>query len=720
MNSKYFSLSPRILSIAYIIIAIFVILYGYFSSNSYSNERKQLIFRELSIQADLKAKRIKEWRNERFGDAGVMTNNINLSNDYNEWLKNPDNEMLKNDVLNDLLMYERYFNYKNIILLDKSRQVRLSLNEVALPLDSVTLSNVNLSISNKYPTISDLYISKSDSSIYMDVASPFYSGDELIGVVILRIDPNHYLYPEVNNWPVNSSTTESILLRVEGDKVVYLNNLRFKNNTALKHKIDIKSENEHITSVKAAKGHRGFVEGFDYKNSRTLNVIKQIDKSPWILINKIDLDELHAPIKSYVINQILFLGFILLIIGAGLIWLWQNRKKTLQIQKLEDEKRSAGIAKNYEKVIKFANIAMIITDTNHVINDVNERALSLYGYTLDEIIGMNISDFLDTDAENIIDNLKDEDDRLKDGIVYESIQKRKDNSTFCAEINISIIEIDGKKYYHRIINDITQRKLASEKLKESNEYLEVLNSEKDKLFSIIAHDLREPLGSFMNITKLMDENKSTLSVKEFNEFVRLMKESSANLYVLLENLLEWSTMKRGLLKLDLKLLSLHESIGKNLQMLKESARRKNLELTISVPEDITVYADERMLNGIVRNIGTNAIKFTLRGGKIFIEAKYEDSEIVSISISDTGIGMTQEMIDTIFDSKLSTKRVGTEGEPSSGLGLILCKEFADKIGGKIFVYSEKEKGSTFVLLLRSKVSGDLKQEAAVSDTEQSL
>lgn len=720
MNSKYFSLSPRILSIAYIIIAIFVILYGYFSSNSYSNERKQLIFRELSIQADLKAKRIKEWRNERFGDAGVMTNNINLSNDYNEWLKNPDNEMLKNDVLNDLLMYERYFNYKNIILLDKSRQVRLSLNEVALPLDSVTLSNVNLSISNKYPTISDLYISKSDSSIYMDVASPFYSGDELIGVVILRIDPNHYLYPEVNNWPVNSSTTESILLRVEGDKVVYLNNLRFKNNTALKHKIDIKSENEHITSVKAAKGHRGFVEGFDYKNSRTLNVIKQIDKSPWILINKIDLDELHAPIKSYVINQILFLGFILLIIGAGLIWLWQNRKKTLQIQKLEDEKRSAGIAKNYEKVIKFANIAMIITDTNHIINDVNERALSLYGYTLDEIIGMNISDFLDTDAENIIENLKAEDDRLKDGIVYESIQKRKDNSTFCAEINISIIEIDGKKYYHRIINDITQRKLASEKLKESNEYLEVLNSEKDKLFSIIAHDLREPLGSFMNITKLMDENKSTLSVKEFNEFVRLMKESSANLYVLLENLLEWSTMKRGLLKLDLKLLSLHESIGKNLQMLKESARRKNLELTISVPEDITVYADERMLNGIVRNIGTNAIKFTLRGGKIFIEAKYEDSEIVSISISDTGIGMTQEMIDTIFDSKLSTKRVGTEGEPSSGLGLILCKEFADKIGGKIFVYSEKEKGSTFVLLLRSKVSGDLKQEAAVSDTEQSL
>ena len=720
MKTKLFSLSPRILIGSYIIIVIIVIIYGFLSYKSNVEERYQQVIRELSILSDSKVKRIQSWRNERYGDAGVMMGNSSLISAYNDWLKNPGNDVLKNAVVQMILSYEKYFNYKNIILFDKNRTVRLSLDSTNSSLDSTLISNINISISDKNPSISNLFIADNDSSIYLDVSAPFFIDDELIGGVILRIDPDDFLLPEVNNWPVISRTTESLLLSVVENTVVFLNNFRFKDKTALKYKIKINEENEYITSVKAAKGLRGLSEGVDYKNSRTINDIRQIEGSPWILINKIDVDEIYTPIVERTWNQILFSSFILFIFGAGLFWVWHNRKKTLQIQKLEEEKRILEIAKNYEKVMKYANVAMILSDSDLIIRDVNERALSLYGFTKSEIIGMRINDFVVSDAEQIPDGNKEEEEKLKEGIIYESLQKRKDNSTFYADINLSIVEINGRNYYHRIISDITQRKLAAEKLRQSKENLQESNLEKDKFFSIIAHDLREPLGSFMNVTKMMDESKSSMSEEEIDEFVKLMKESSANLYGLLENLLEWSTMKRGLIAVEPKLINLKECLSKNLEILKESAVRKNLNFSCSIPEELEVFADERMLNGIIRNLGTNAVKFTPKEGNIIVKAEQTENNKVLISISDSGIGIPEKMIDNLFNSSVNTKRTGTEGEPSSGLGLILCKEFTEKLGGELIINSEVDKGSTFKIILPGKehepISLAEKTNNVISDT----
>ena len=720
MKTKLFSLSPRILIGSYIIIVIIVIIYGFLSYKSNVEERYQQVIRELSILSDSKVKRIQSWRNERYGDAGVMMGNSSLISAYNDWLKNPGNDVLKNAVVKMLLSYEKYFNYENIILFDKNRSVRLSLDSTNSSLDSTLISNINISISDKNPSISNLFIADNDSSIYLDVSAPFFIDDELIGGVILRIDPDDFLFPEVNNWPVISRTTESLLLSVVENTVVFLNNFRFKDKTALKYKIKINEENEYITSVKAAKGLRGLSEGIDYKNSRTINDIRQIEGSPWILINKIDVDEIYTPIVERTWNQILFSSFILFIFGAGLFWVWHNRKKTLQIQKLEEEKRILEIAKNYEKVMKYANVAMILSDSDLIIRDVNERALSLYGFTKSEIIGMRINDFVVSDAEQIPDGNKEEEEKLKEGIIYESLQKRKDNSIFYADINLSIVEINGRNYYHRIISDITQRKLAAEKLRQSKENLQESNLEKDKFFSIIAHDLREPLGSFMNVTKMMDESKSSMSEEEIDEFVKLMKESSANLYGLLENLLEWSTMKRGLIAVEPKLINLKECLSKNLEILKESAVRKNLNFSCSIPEELEVFADERMLNGIIRNLGTNAVKFTPKEGNIIVKAEQTENSKVLISISDSGIGIPEKMIDNLFNSSVNTKRTGTEGEPSSGLGLILCKEFTEKLGGELIIDSEVDKGSTFKIILPGKehepISLAEKTNNVISDT----
>ena len=236
-----------------------------------------------------------------------------------------------------------------------------------------------------------------------------------------------------------------------------------------------------------------------------------------------------------------------------------------------------------------------------------------------------------------------------------------------------------------------------------NEELRKINAEKDKLFSIIAHDLRSPFNVFLNYTRILEEDLTSLTQAQIQLFVQMMGTSATNLYRLLENLLEWSRLQRGLTTLDTTSFLLLPNVSSSLDLVRESAHKKEIEININIPENLVVYADEKMLDSILRNLSSNAIKFTPKGGKITITAKDSHEGWIEISMKDTGIGMTKEMIDTLFKMDVNTNRKGTEGEPSTGLGLILCKEFVEKQGGRLWVESEVEKGSTFYFTLPDKI-----------------
>jgi len=246
-----------------------------------------------------------------------------------------------------------------------------------------------------------------------------------------------------------------------------------------------------------------------------------------------------------------------------------------------------------------------------------------------------------------------------------------------------------------ISRDITSQKLFQNEIKLKNEELQKLNAEKDKFFSIIAHDLRNPLGSFMGYTEMMVDNIDTMNVNEIQTMAIEMKNSAYNLYNLLENLLEWSRIERGIAGFDPKLFLLMPKIKESMQPVLESAYKKDVEIGFNIPEDMSVFADENMLKSTIRNLATNAVKFTSKGGKIILNAKSVFNNFVEISFKDTGIGMNKDILDKLFRLDAHVSRPGTEGEPSSGLGLILCKDFIDKQGGKIWVESEPGKGSVF-------------------------
>jgi signal transduction histidine kinase/Tfp pilus assembly protein PilF len=232
-----------------------------------------------------------------------------------------------------------------------------------------------------------------------------------------------------------------------------------------------------------------------------------------------------------------------------------------------------------------------------------------------------------------------------------------------------------------------------------NKELHELNLTKDKFFSIISHDLRGPFNGFLGLSKLLAESLQELTQEEIKRMAGALRDSAANLFRLLENLLEWSRMQQERIIFNPDSSLLMPMIAETMRPVMDSAIKKRIEISYEIPAGLEVFADKHMLASTIRNITTNAVKYTPTGGKVTIAAKLLPGNSVEISVSDTGIGMSPEIVSDLFRLDVQSNRRGTENEPSSGLGLILCKDFVEKHGGKIWVESEEGKGSTFYFTL---------------------
>jgi len=238
-------------------------------------------------------------------------------------------------------------------------------------------------------------------------------------------------------------------------------------------------------------------------------------------------------------------------------------------------------------------------------------------------------------------------------------------------------------------------------LSSKNEELEKANNQKDKFFSIIAHDLRSPFQGFLGITQTMAENADSYSGEELTTVFTNMHQTADNLFNLLRNLLEWAQMQKGAMNFQPKEFSLSDLIGENVQTLKKRGEQKGITIINKVSSEVKTCADERMINSVLLNLISNAIKFTNRNGTVTISSNKTKDQIIEICISDTGIGIPKSSFEKLFNVGEKIRSVGTDGELSTGLGLILCKEFVEKHGGKIWAESEQGIGSSFYFTLPS-------------------
>jgi signal transduction histidine kinase len=236
-----------------------------------------------------------------------------------------------------------------------------------------------------------------------------------------------------------------------------------------------------------------------------------------------------------------------------------------------------------------------------------------------------------------------------------------------------------------------------------NMQLEKLNHDKDRFISILGHDLRNPFNSILGFLDILTKDFHTLDKDKIENFVNYINNTTKNTYNMLEDLLEWAKVQSGNLPFEPKLSGLRDICMRILKNLYPGAIAKNITIKCNTGEDLMVYADVEMLKTIIRNLVSNAIKFTRDGGLITINAVEDDGQVI-ISVSDNGVGIKPEDIPKLFAISNTFTTKGTADETGSGLGLILCKEMADAHGGKIWVESEPGSGSTFLFSLPLKQS----------------
>ncbi|MCK4698989.1 MAG: PAS domain-containing protein, partial [Bacteroidales bacterium] len=341
--------------------------------------------------------------------------------------------------------------------------------------------------------------------------------------------------------------------------------------------------------------------------------------------------------------------------------------------------------------------AIMIMDWRGNLEWINEGLTRLYGYTYEQFVsevGHNILNFsMNPKIETIFKKCISE----KKSIVYTSHEQTRSGKRIWAQTTLTpILDRDNEVIMLIAIDsDISKIKLAESKISAQRDNLEKLNAAKDKFFSIIAHDLKNPFSVLLSVTTSLSEGFDDLSETDKNMSINRINKSVTLLYNLLENLLQWSMSQTGRLKYSPEKNDLYLLVFHNISLLKMNAEKRNIKIINNLKDGLSVFVDMDMINTVIRNLISNAIKFNVDGGTIEINA-LQKNNMIEIEIKDTGIGLTDEDIEKLFRIDIKNTSIGSGNkEKGTGIGLIICKEFVEKNGGQIRVSSEIGKGSNF-------------------------
>ncbi len=377
-----------------------------------------------------------------------------------------------------------------------------------------------------------------------------------------------------------------------------------------------------------------------------------------------------------------------------------------QNEELRITQEELEVSRNkYVKLFDFSPIPYFTLDINGVIKETNLSASYMVGISRNKMIGKNFISYILPDSREIYKHFIKTvfDSSTKHSCELKVLNNDKQVFYVLLEgINLeNALESDQKCQIALI--DMTGYKKIEASIKETNKELNKLNATKDKLFSIIAHDLKSPFLSLLGSSELIATEIDRLSKEKIKVLSKGLNKNLVNLFDLLNNLLNWSLTQRDMIDYNPLIINLNEMINKMIQATEHVAVKKDISVSNNIDMNIYVFADANMLRSVIQNLIMNALKFNQPGGKVFITS-VKNGDFVEVSIEDTGVGIAPEKSSEIFDFNTSNSTYGTAGEKGTGLGLPLCKEFVERNNGRIWVESESGKGSKFTFTLPYSVS----------------
>ncbi len=449
---------PIIIVFAFFTIAIGVAEYVFYSRQQAAVKSAKA--EELSAIADLRVNDIIAWRNERLADAGMIADDPATGQILQILLSDPSNRSVRQELREWMGLLREDSHYLAVLLVDTSLGVIQSSPEKNTSIAPRAAKFVREAMAARTETLTDFFMDDVRQTAYLDLVVPVLVEDrsdhtkKSLGALVLRVDPNQYLYPVLQVWPTPSQTSEVLLARREGDQVVYLNELRHRKQTALSLRLPL--SDVQLPAAIAVSGRTGTVEGIDYRGVPVLAVTRRIPDTSWFLVAKVDMEEIEAPGRERGWMIGLVVGLLVLSAGSTVVSLSWNESAKQFRTRYESEIERQTMAQNFQSLTKYANDPILLTNPAGTIIEANDRALEVYGYSRAEFADLNFQDLASPEHSQRFEELMER-VREGDGLVFESEHRRVDGTTFIAEVSSRAITVSGITLYQHIIRDITAR-----------------------------------------------------------------------------------------------------------------------------------------------------------------------------------------------------------------------------------------------------------------------
>ncbi|MEO8500434.1 MAG: PAS domain S-box protein [Vicinamibacteria bacterium] len=412
---------------------------------------------QLDAVASLKAAQIQSWRNERLGEARFLLRTRAVAHDVAALVARPTGLEEQSRLTDWLEPIRGGTRYERALVYDPSGRLLLATPESKAPPSHVPAETFQAALRGVDVMFSELYRSEEVGVVRLDILVPvrLRGAEPAVAVIVLRLDPREFLFPLIREWPVPSDTAETLLVRREGDEVVYLSERRHLPGAPLTLR---RSMNEpFLPAARGLRGEVGVREGLDYRGAAVLATSRPILGSPWVLVVKVDQSEAYGAIRRAAWQTAVLVALLMLaLVLAGGYFSWQRRSESLQ-RALAAERERNLMGERLALITRYANDMILLTDDHARIFEANERAIATYGYTLDELRALPEGGLrapeTTADLERQLAGV-----RSAEGGLYETLHRRKDGSIFPVEISGRLVTIDGRRLLLAVIRDITERK----------------------------------------------------------------------------------------------------------------------------------------------------------------------------------------------------------------------------------------------------------------------
>jgi PAS domain S-box-containing protein len=717
-------------------LSTLIIILGYYIYQNQKTDINNAASQQLIAIAELKVWEINNWRNERIGDANVIYKNNVFASDVMQYFNNPSSPEAKKSILSLLSATQRSYNYKNILLLDGKKKVRLALNMHNPDFGKVHSDIMRDAANKKNIIFSDLYRDNKDGNVYLFIAIPIVllqkSNTTYIGTVVIILDPNIRLYSTIKLWPVPSETGEALLVHRDDNDVVYLNELRHFKNKPLTMRYPLSESS--LPAVKAVLGLKGVVYGTDYRKKSVLAAIKAVPDTTWFLIAKVDAEEIYAPLRARFWVTVFFIILNILILGVIVAYIWRYQQAQYYREQYELEDKRAFL---YARSLIEASLDPLVTiSPQGKIMDVNESTESITGRTRKELIGSNFSNYF-TEPEKADEGYKlvFENGIVRDyplsirnvsgkitEVLYNATVFRNEagevQGVFAAARDITELRRIEKELQTahnelelrvkertkelQIANaalqsEITERKEVEKLIELRTKLLEVTNKELESFSYSVSHDLRAPLRAIDGYTRMILRDQRDKLDDDAKRKFDLIRSNTQMMGKFIDDLLSFSRLGRlelNMSRLDME--SLVNDVWMELQIINPD---RKIDLVIkNVPPG---WGDRTLIKQVYSNLLSNAVKYTNFRDNVYVEVGgYKEGDEYIYYVKDNGVGFDMEYYDKLFG--VFQRLHSADEYEGTGVGLAIVQRIIHRHGGRVWANAIVDKGATFYFTLLQK------------------